>query len=133
MASEKARYWMAVGAAALFLSNSFAGRPSDWALRLADRSVSTAQRISGQAMRYAIIARVILARDEAGFVQSQDATAHAQTHLAFVQTAMAHRQAALARIQTERIRLRADHPVVCSRQNFTINVPDVHEVAEGTI
>jgi len=64
MASEKARYWMAVGVAALFLSNSVVGGPSDWALRLADRSTATAQRISSQAMRYAVVAQVIFGRSE---------------------------------------------------------------------
>jgi len=131
MASEKARYWMAVGVAALFLSNSFVGGPSDWALRLADRSTATAQRISSQAMRYAVVAQVIFGRSEPGFVEAQNATAHAQTRLAFVQTAMAHREAALAQIQTERVRVLANHPVVCPRQNFVINVPEITEVADG--
>jgi len=134
MASEKALYWMAVGVAALFLSNSLAGGRSDWALRLADRSVAAAQRISGQTMRYAVIAQLIFERTEPGFVEAQNATARAQTGLAFVQTRMAHREAALARIRTERVRVLANHPVVCPRQNFVINVPEIPEIADkGTI
>ena len=101
MASEKARYWMAVGVAALFLGNSFVGSRS-LTPSVADRSMATAQRISGQAMRYAMLAQVMLGRGEAGFVHAQTATACAQTRLAVVQTAMAHREAALARVQAER-------------------------------
>jgi len=130
MASEKARYWMAVGVAALFLSNSFVGGQSDWALRLVDRSVVTAQRISGQAMRYAVLAQVIFGRSEPGFVYAQNATARAQTRLASLQTAMACREAALARIQSERVRVLANYPVVCPRQNFVINVPEIPEIAD---
>src|SRR5437660_10738600 len=92
MASEKARYWMAVGVAALFLSNSFVGGPSDWALRLADRSTATAQRISSQAIRYAVVAQMIFGRSARGFVEAQNASAHAQTCPGFGQTAMAHAQ-----------------------------------------
>jgi hypothetical protein len=62
MASEKARYWIAVAVAALFLGNSFVDGRSDWALRLADRSMATVQRISGQAIRYAAVAQVIFGR-----------------------------------------------------------------------
>src|SRR5947209_16653960 len=93
MASEKARYWMAVGVAALFLGNSFVGSRS-LTPSVTDRSMATAQRISGQAMRYAMLAQVMLGRGEAGFVHAQTATACAQTRLAVVQTAMAHREAA---------------------------------------
>ena len=130
MVSEKARYWMALGVAALFLSNSLVGGQSDWALRLADRSVATAQRISGQAMRYAVLAQVIVGRSEPGFVHAQNATARAQTRLALLQTAMARREATLARIQTERVRVLANHPVVCPRQNFVINVPEISEISD---
>ena len=92
--------------------------------------MATAQQISGQAIRYAVIARLIFGRSEPGFVEAQNATAHAQTRLAFVQTAMAHREAALAQIQTERVRVLANHPVVCPRQNFVINVPEISEIAD---
>ena len=134
MASEKTRYWVAVGVAALFLSNSFVGGRNDWGLRLADRTMATVQRISSQSMRYAVLAQVIFGRGEADFVQTQTATAHAQTRLALMQTAMARREAALARVQTERIRVLANHPVVCPRQSFVIKVPDVPEIdGKGTI
>jgi hypothetical protein len=133
MASEKARYWMAVGVAALFLGNSFMGGHS-LTSRFADRSMATAQRISAQAMRYATLAQVILGRGEASFVQTQTATAHAQTRLAFIQSAMVRREAELAKVQTERIRVLANHPVACPRQNFMIKVPDVPAIADkGTI
>jgi hypothetical protein len=133
MASEKARYWLAVGVAALFLGNSFIGG-HNLTSRFAERSMATAQRISGQAMRYAALAQVIFGRGEAGFVQTQTTTAHAQTRLAFMQTAMARREAVLAKVQTERIRVLAHQPVVCPRQNFMIKVGDLPEIAnDGTI
>ena len=134
MASEKALYWMAVGVAALFLSNSFVGgrglTPS-----VADRSMATVQRISGKAVRYAMLAQMILGRGEAGVVQAQTATAGVQARLAVVQTAMAHREAAMSRIQTQRIRALASRGVVaCPRQNLVINLPEVPVIAaEGTI
>jgi hypothetical protein len=134
MASQKAIYWMAVGVAALFLGNSFVGGRS-LTPRVADRSMATAQRISTQAMRYAMLAQVIFGRDEAGFVQAQTTTACAQTQLAVVQTAMAHREAVLARVQAERIRVLANRRVVaCPRQNLVINLPEVPMItAEGTL
>ena len=134
MASEKAIYWMAVGVAALFLGNSFVGGRS-LTPRVADRAMATAQRISTQAMRYAMLAQVIFGRDEVGFVQAQTATAGAQTRLAAVQTAMAHREAALARVQAERIRVLANRRIVaCPRQNLVINLPEVPMMtAEGTL
>ena len=134
MASEKALYWMAVGVAALFLGNSFVGgrglSPS-----VADRSMATAQRISGQAMRYATFAQVIFGRSQARFAQAQSATACAETRLAVVQTAMAHSEAALAKVQAERIRVLARRGVVaCPRQNLVINLPEVPVIVpEGTI
>jgi hypothetical protein len=69
--------------------------------------MATAQQISGQAVRYALLAQVIFARSEPGFVHAQNATARAQTRLALLQTAMARREATLARIQTERVRVLA--------------------------
>ena len=134
MASEKAQYWMAVGVAALFLGNSFVGGRS-LTPSIADRSMATAQRISGQAMRYAMLAQVMLGRGEAGFVHAQTATACAQTRLAVVQTAMAHREAALARVQAEKICILANQGVVaCPRQNRVINLPEVPVIAtQGTI
>ena len=135
MASEKTRYWVAVGVAALFLSNSFVGGRNDWGLRLADRTMATVQRISGQSMRYAVLAQVILGRGEPSLVHAQTATASAQTRLAVLQTAMAHREAALARVQAEKIRVLANRAVVaCPRQNLVINLPEVPVVAaDGAI
>ena len=134
MASEKALYWMAVGVAALFLGNSFVGGRS-LTPSVADRSMATAQRISGQAMRYATLAQVIFGRGEAGVVQAQTATARAQARLAVVQAATAHREAAMARIKAERIRVLASRRVVaCPRQDLVINLPEVPViVSEGTI
>ena len=134
MASQKALYWMAVGVAALFLGNSFTGGRSLTPC-IADRAMATAQRISGQAMRYAMLAQVIFGRGEVGFVQAQTATAAAQTRLAVVQTAMAHREAALARVQAERIRVLANRRIVaCPRQSLVINLPEVPMIAaEGTL
>ena len=134
IASEKAGYWMAVGIAALFLGNSFVGGRS-FTPSVADRSMATAQRISGQAMRYAMLAQVIFGRGETGFVHAQTATACAQTRLAVVQTAMAHREAALARVQAEKVRTLANRALVaCPRKNLAINLPDVPAIAaEGTI
>src|SRR6266550_968815 len=131
---KKHYIWMAVGVAALFLGNSFVGgrglTPS-----IADRSIATAQRISGQAMRYATLAQLIFGRSQAGFVQAQSATACAQTRLAVVQTAMAHREAALAKVQAEKIRVLANRAAVAHpRQNLVINLPEVPEIVpEGTI
>jgi hypothetical protein len=135
MASEKTRYWVAVGVAALFLSNSFVGGRNDWGLRLADRTMATVQRISSQSMRYAVLAQVIFGRGEPSLVHAQTATASAQTRLAVLQTAMAHREAALARVQAEKIRVLANRAVVaCPRQNLVINLPDVPVVAaDGAI
>jgi hypothetical protein len=133
MASEKTLYWMAVGVAALFLGNSFLGGRS-LTPRIADRAMATAQRISTQATRYAMLAQVIFGRDEVGFVQAQTATAGAQTRLAVVQTAMAHREAALARVQAQRIRVLASRGVVaCPRQNHVVKLPEVPVIPEGTI
>src|SRR6266550_7769075 len=134
MASEKAQYWMAVGVAALFLGNSFVGGRS-LTPSIADRSMATAQRISGQAMRYATFAQVIFGRSQAGFVQAQSATACAETRLAVVQTAIAHHEAALAKVQAEKIRVLANRAAVAHpRQNLMINLPDVPVIAaEGTI
>ena len=134
MASEKTLYWMAVGVAALFLGSSFLGGRG-LAPSIADRSMATAQRISGQAMRYATFAQVIFGRSQAGFVQAQSATACAQTRLAVVQTAMAHREAALAKVQAEKIRVLANRAAVAHpRQNIVINLPEVPEIVpEGTI
>jgi hypothetical protein len=134
MVSGKALYWMAVGVAALFLGNSFVGGRS-LTPRVADRSMATAQRISGQAMRYATLAQVIFGRSQAGFVQAQSATACAETRLAVVQTAMAHREAALAKVQAEKIRVLANRAAVAHpRQNLVINLPEVPGIVpEGTI
>ena len=134
MASEKALYWMAVGVAALFLGNSFMGGRS-LTPRIADRSMATAQRISGQAMRYATLAQVIFGRGEAGVVHAQTATARAQARLAVVQAAVAHREAAMARMQAERIRVLANREVVvCPRQNLVVKLPEVPVIAsQGTI
>lgn len=125
---------MAVGVAALFLGNSFVGGRS-LTPSIADRSMATAQRISGQAMRYATLAQVIFGRGQAGVAHAQTAAACAQTRLAVVQTAMAHREAAMARIQAERIRVLASRGVVARpRQNLVINLPEVPVIAaEGTI
>ena len=125
---------MAVGLAALFLGNSFTGGRSSTP-SIADRATATAQRISAQAMRYSMLAQVIVGRDEARFVQAQTATAGAQTRLAVVQSAMAHREAALARVQAERIRVLANRRVVaCPRQNLVITLPEVPMItAEGTL
>src|ERR1700704_4571539 len=98
MASQKTLYWIAVVVAALFLGNSFVGNRGS-STCIADRAIATAQRISAQAMHYAMLAQVIFGRDDSGFVRAQTATAAAQTRLAVVQTAMAHREAALARVQ----------------------------------
>jgi hypothetical protein len=134
MASQKVLYWMAVGVAALFLGNSFVGGRS-LTPSIADRAMATAQRISTQSMRYAMLAQVIFGRGEASFVQAETATASAQTRLAVVQTAMAHREAALARVQAERIRVLANRRIVaCPRQNLVINLPEVPMMtAEGTL
>jgi hypothetical protein len=134
MASQKALYWMAVGVAALFLGNPFLGGRS-LTPSIADRATATAQQISTQAMRYAMLAQVIFGRGEAGFVQAQTATATAQTRLAVVQSAMAQREAALARVQAERIRVLANRRVVaCPRQNLVINLPQGPMItAEGTL
>ena len=134
MVSEKALYWMAVGVAALFLGNSFVGGRS-LTPSIADRSMTTAQRISGQAMRYATLAQLIFGRSQAGFVHAQTATASAQARLAAVQAATAHREAALARVQAERIRVLANRRIVaCPRQNLVINLPEVPMMtAEGTL
>ena len=134
MASQKTLYWLAVGVAALFLGNSFVGGRSLTPC-VRDRAMATAQRISTQAMRYAMLAQVIFGRGEAGFVQAQTATATAQTRLAIVQTAMARREAAVPRVQAERIRLLANRRLVaCPRQNLVINLPEVPMItAEGTL
>ena len=133
MTSEKALYWMAVGVAALFLSNSFVGGRS-LTPSVADRSMATAQRISGQAMRYATLAQVIFGRGEADVVHAQTATARAQARLAVVQAAVAHREAAM-RIQAEKIRVLASREVVvCPRQNLVVKLPEAPVIAtEGTI
>jgi len=125
---------VAVAVAAFFLGNSFLGGRS-LTSRLTGSTMATAQRISTQAMRYAMLAQVIFGRDEVGFVQAQTATACAQTRLAVVQTAMAHREAALARVQAERSRVPANRGVVAwPWQNLLINLPDVPVIAaEGTI
>jgi len=117
-----------------FSGNSFLGGRS-LTPSIADRSMATAQRISGQAMRYATFAQVIFGRSQASFVQAQSATACAQTRLAVVQTAMAHREAALAKVQAEKIRVLASRGVVaCPRQNLVINLPEAPVIAtEGTI
>ena len=134
MASEKTLYWMAVGVAALFLGSSFLGGRG-LAPSIADRSMATAQRISGQAMRYATFAQVIFGRGDAGVVHTQTATASAQARLAVVQAAMARREAALARVQAERIRVLANREVaVCPRQNLVTKLPQVPGIVpEGTI
>ena len=125
MASEKTLYWMAVGVAALFLGSSFLGGRG-LAPSIADRSMATAQRISGQAMRYATFAQVIFGRGDAGVVHTQTATASAQARLAVVQAAMARREAALARVQAERIRVLANREVaVCPRQNLVTKLPQI--------
>ena len=134
MVSEKALYWMAVGVAALFLGNSFVGGRS-LTPSIADRSMTTAQRISGQAMRYATFAQVIFGRGDAGVVHAQTATASAQARLAVAQATVARREAAMARIQAQRIRVLASRGVVaCPRQNRVINLPEVPVIAtQGTI
>ena len=134
MASVKALYWLAVGVAALFLGNSFLGGRG-LSPRVADRSMATAQRISGQAMRYVTLAQVIFGRGDAGVVHAQTATASAQARLAIAQATVARREAAMARIQAQRIRVLASRGVVaCPRQNLVINLPEVPVIAtEGTI
>jgi hypothetical protein len=131
MASEKARYWMAVAAAALFLGNSFmAGHRHSIAV-----NCSQAQRISSEAARFATLAQAIFSDREPGFVQAQTATVCAQTRFALAQTNMARRQAALARVQAERVRLLANRAVVASSpRSIVINVPEVPVIADdGTI
>jgi ammonia channel protein AmtB len=134
MTSQKTLYWIAVGVAAIFLGNTFVdGHGLTPCVR--DRAIARVQRISSQAMRYAMLGQVIFGRGGAGFVQGRTATAAVQTRLAIVQTAMAHRESALARVQAERIRLLAKRRVVaCPRQNLVINLPEGPMItAEGTL
>lgn len=105
MGSEKARYWMAVGVLALFVSNNFAARHEDEVRCLASRSVAAVEQVSGHATRLMAMAEMMLGRGEIRFVRTQTAMAGAQARLASVQSVIARHEAALARVQAGHARM----------------------------
>jgi hypothetical protein len=135
MGSEKARYWIAVGVLALFVSNNFAARHEDEVRRLASRSMAAVERVSGHATRLMAMAEMMLGRGEIRFVRTQAAMAGAQARLASVQSVIARHEAALARVQAGHTRMVAMQQlrgtVVCPRQNLRMAIPQLPR--DGTI
>lgn len=128
MISEKALYLAALGVLTLGVSNSFVKAQTDWARCLADRSDALVNQVSGQAMRYAAMAEMILGRGETRLARTQTAMIHAQTRIASTETAMARHQAQMIRLRTERVRVLVNEPmqravVVCPRQRITLDLP----------
>jgi hypothetical protein len=106
MASDKALYLVAAVVLALGVSHhqGLFDRSEDWTQVATDRSLSIADRVSGEAMRLAGMGQVIFSRSELGFVRSEAGMARVQARLACVQTSLARRQAEMARSQVERAR-----------------------------
>jgi hypothetical protein len=105
MGSEKARYWIAVGVLALFVSNNFAARHEDEVRCQASRSVAAVEQVSGHATRLMAMAEMMLGRGEIRFVRTQTAMAGAQARLASVPSVIARHEAALARVQAGHARM----------------------------
>lgn len=128
MGSEKAWYWIAVGALALFVGNNFAARHKDGVRCLASRSMAAVEQVSGGANRLMAMAEMMLGRGETHFARTQTAVASAQTRLASAQTAIACHEAALARVQAEHARMVAVRQlrstVICPRQNLRMAIPE---------
>ena len=75
MGSEKAWYWIAVGALALFVGNNFAARQKDGVRCLASRSMAAVEQVSGGANRLMAMAEMMLGRGETHFARTQTAVA----------------------------------------------------------
>jgi DNA-binding helix-hairpin-helix protein with protein kinase domain len=128
MISEKALYVAALGVLALGVSHSVIKAHTDWARCLADQSDALVNEVSGQAMRYAAMAEMVLGRGETRLARTQTAMVHAQTRIAFTETAMARHQAQMIRLRTERVRVLVNERmqravVVCPRQRITLDLP----------
>jgi len=99
MASEKALYTVAVAVLALGLGNSLANSNPDWLRNLSDRSVATAERLSGRAEQYLAMAQVMLGQSESNVGRTQATLGRMQAHLGEVQANLARHQVEMVRVQ----------------------------------
>jgi hypothetical protein len=135
MVFEKAGYWIAVGALALFVSNNVAARHENEIRCLASRSLTAVEQVSGQATHLMAMAETVLGRSETRFVRTQTTLACAQTRLASMQAVIASHEAAFARVQAVPAQIATMRqlrgPVICPRQNLRIAMP--HIARDGSI
>ncbi len=101
MASEKALYTVAVVVLALGLGNSLADSNPDWLRNLSDRSVATAEHLSGRAEQYLAMAQIVVGRGESNVGTTQAALGHVQARLGEVQANLARHQAEMVRVQAQ--------------------------------
>jgi hypothetical protein len=130
MASDRGWYLIAVGVLALGLSNTLVNSHPNWLGSLTDRSVVTAERLSGQAERYLAMAQIMLGRSEAGFGSTQAILGRLQAHLGEVQANLSRRQAEMARVEVENVGMVSLPPmpsirVACPRVRVRVAQPVV--------
>ena len=99
MASEKALYTAAVAVLVLGLGNSFVNSNPDWLRNLSDRSVATAERLSGRAEQYLAMAQIMVGRGESNVGRTQATLGRMQARLGEVQANLARHQAEMVRVQ----------------------------------
>jgi hypothetical protein len=154
MASEKAMYWMAVCVLALGVANGLVSEHSEWADRLADRSLSLLDRASETATRYAGVVAMRLDGDNLNLgnldlrnlnlgdrdggnrllARAEISAVRAQARLACVEGTVARRQGEMARIQAQRIRAQVREQafrefIAGPREKLVIDVPETPEVS----
>ena len=99
MASEKALYTVAVVVLALGLGNSLVDNNPDWLRNLSDRSVATAQRLTGRAEQYLAMAQIMVGRGESNVGSTQASLGQLQARLGEVQANLARHQVEMVRVQ----------------------------------
>ncbi|HKS72141.1 MAG TPA: hypothetical protein VJQ82_03020 [Terriglobales bacterium] len=99
MASDRGWYLIAVGVLALGLSNSMLNSHPDWLQTLTDRSVASAEHLSGQAERYLGMAQILLGRSQASFGPAHSMLGRMQADMGVMQADVARHHAEMARLE----------------------------------
>jgi hypothetical protein len=138
MASEKAWYWIAVAALAVFAINSFAARHQNEVRCLATRSLAAIEQVSGHGTRVIEMAETMLRRGEPRFDHAQIALDSVHIRLASAQCVLARHQAAFARVHAEHARMEAMQQLrstmIRPRQNLRMAIPEPPSMRlDGTI
>ena len=133
MASEKAVYWVAVAVMAISLSNHFANKYESGCV--AERAISTVQRLSAEAGHFLAMGQVAFGAAPR-FTTPGVAVARVQGRFASMQAGIARQQAACARLQAQQARLMALQEmqhirVFCPRQHIAVEIPQVLAIPSG--